>query len=59
MGGGGGGPGSGMSQPMRSGMNSGSSRYDTISVQKSWITDYKAGRLTVDAFKQKVLQYAE
>ncbi len=28
-----------------------------ISVQKSWISDYKAGRLTLDAFKQKVLQY--
>jgi hypothetical protein len=30
-----------------------------ISAQKSWITDYKAGRLTLDAFKQKVLQYTE
>ncbi len=28
-----------------------------ISVQKSWITDYKAGRLTMEAFKQKALQY--
>jgi hypothetical protein len=28
-----------------------------ISVQKSWITDYKAGRLSMDAFKQKALQY--
>jgi len=28
-----------------------------ISVQKSFITDYKAGRLTLDGFKQKVLQY--
>jgi len=28
-----------------------------ISVQKSVITDYKAGRLTLDAFRQKVLQY--
>ncbi len=28
-----------------------------VSVQKSWISDYKAGRLTLDAFKQKVLQY--
>jgi hypothetical protein len=42
-----------------SGTNNGSSRYDTISIQKSWITDYKAGRLTADAFKQKVLLYAE
>ncbi|MBZ5495049.1 MAG: OmpH family outer membrane protein [Acidobacteriia bacterium] len=30
-----------------------------VSVQKSWITDYKAGRLTMDAFKQKALQYNE
>jgi hypothetical protein len=30
---------------------------DVISVQKSIVTDYKAGRLTLDAFKQKVLQY--
>ena len=30
-----------------------------ISVQKSVITDYKAGRLTLEAFKQKVLQYTE
>ncbi len=28
-----------------------------ISVQKSVITDYKAGRLSLEAFKQKVLQY--
>jgi hypothetical protein len=34
-------------------------RYDVISVQKSWITDYKAARLSLDGFKQKVLQYAE
>ncbi|MGA2261887.1 MAG: hypothetical protein ABSH28_10655 [Acidobacteriota bacterium] len=32
---------------------------EVISVQKSWITDYKAGRLTLDAFKQKALQYSE
>lgn len=31
---------------------------EVISVQKSLISDYKAGRLTLDAFKQKVLQYA-
>ena len=30
-----------------------------ISVQKSAITDYKAGRISLDAFKQKVLQYQE
>lgn len=28
-----------------------------VSVQKSWITDYKAGRVTMEAFKQKALQY--
>jgi hypothetical protein len=30
---------------------------EIMSVQKSVITDYKAGRLTLDTFKQKVLQY--
>lgn len=29
----------------------------TISVQKSWIEDYRAGRLTLDAFKKKALVY--
>jgi hypothetical protein len=41
-------------------MNDGSAvdaRRQVISVQKSWITDYKAGRLSMDAFKQKALQY--
>ncbi len=33
------------------------SRRQVISVQKSSITDYKAGRITIDGFKQKVLQY--
>jgi hypothetical protein len=28
-----------------------------ISVSKTWVIDYKAGRLTLDAFKQKVIQY--
>ncbi len=43
-----------------SGYYGGSSRrYDVISIQKSWVTDYKAGRLTMDAFKQKALQYTE
>jgi hypothetical protein len=32
-------------------------RHEIISVQKSLITDYKAGRLTLDGFRQKVLQY--
>jgi hypothetical protein len=35
----------------------GSPHREIMSVQKSVITDYKAGRLTLDAFKQKVLQY--
>ena len=34
-------------------------RHDVISAQRSWITDYKAGRLSLDGFKQKVLQYTE
>ena len=34
-------------------------RCDVISAQKSWITDYKAGRLNLDGFKQKVLQYTQ
>jgi hypothetical protein len=36
-----------------------SSHCELVSAQKSWITDYKAGKLTLDAFKQKVLQYSE
>jgi len=35
------------------------SRRDVISVQRSVISDYKAGRLTLDAFKQKVLHYQQ
>jgi hypothetical protein len=31
---------------------------EIISVQKSTITDYKAGRLTLDGFKAKVLVYS-
>lgn len=38
---------------------SGRARQEVIAVQKSWITDYKAGRLTLEAFKQKVVQYAQ
>lgn len=34
-------------------------RFDTISAQKSWITDYKAGRLSLEDFKQKVRQYTQ
>ncbi len=32
---------------------------DVISARRSWITDYKAGRLTLEGFKQKVIQYSE
>jgi hypothetical protein len=35
------------------------SRQQIVTVQRSWITDYKAGRLTLDAFRQKALQYNE
>jgi hypothetical protein len=31
---------------------------EVISVQKTAVSDYKAGRVTLDAFKQKVLQYS-
>jgi len=41
------------------GSDEASAHREVISVQKSVITDYKAGRLTLDAFKQKVLQYKE
>ena len=34
-------------------------RHDIISAQKTWITDYKAGRISLDTFRQKVLQYTE
>ncbi len=34
-------------------------RSDVISARKSWITDYKAGRLTLESFKQKAIQYSE
>jgi hypothetical protein len=39
------------------GRGAGSQR-DIISIQKSVVSDYKAGRLTLEAFKQKVLQYS-
>jgi hypothetical protein len=35
------------------------SRQEVISVQKSWITEYRSGKLTLDGFKQKVLQYSQ
>jgi hypothetical protein len=34
------------------------STHEVISARKSWITDYKAGRLSLEGFKQKVLQYS-
>jgi hypothetical protein len=35
------------------------SPYKAISIKRSWISDYKAGKLTLDSFKQKVLNYNE
>lgn len=34
-------------------------KFDVISAKKAWITDYKAGRLTLDEFRQKAIQYTE
>jgi hypothetical protein len=34
-------------------------RSDVISVRRSWITDYKAGKLNLEGFKQKVIQYTQ
>ncbi len=41
----------------RNRLYTGSSRPEYISVKKSWINDYKAGRLNLDQFKQKALSY--
>jgi len=38
--------------------NAAGGKREVISVQKSVITDYKAGRITLEAFKQKVLDYS-
>jgi hypothetical protein len=35
------------------------SSYSAISIKRSWIADYKAGKLTLDSFKQKALNYSE
>lgn len=35
-----------------------SGQYDIVSIQKSWIKDYKAGNLTLDQFKAKAIQYS-
>jgi hypothetical protein len=35
------------------------SRQQVISAKKSWITEYKTGKLSMDGFRQKVLQYSE
>jgi hypothetical protein len=40
-------------------LNEKRTRTDIISAEKSWVTDYKGGRLSMDGFKQKVLQYSE
>lgn len=37
----------------------GGTKQDVISVQKSWITEYKAGRLSLQEFKQKAVQYRQ
>jgi hypothetical protein len=34
-------------------------RHDILSSKKKWITDYKAGRLSLEDFKQRILQYVE
>jgi hypothetical protein len=34
-------------------------RHDILSSKKQWITDYKAGRLSLEDFKQRILQYVE
>lgn len=34
-----------------------SGQYDIVSIQKSWIKDYKAGNLTLDQLKAKAIQY--
>ena len=44
--------------PMLHEEGSGRSVRQVVSIQKSWITDYKAGRLTMEAFRQKALQYS-
>lgn len=46
-----------LSSNSRNRIYGGSRRAEYISVQKSWISDYKAGRLTLDQFKQKALSY--
>ena len=35
-----------------------SGQYEVVSIQKSWIKDYKAGKLTLDQFKAKAIQYS-
>lgn len=45
--------------PLLGDAGEGLSTREVLSVQKSVITEYKAGRLTLDAFKQKVLHYNE
>lgn len=32
--------------------------HEVISARKSWITDYKAGRISLEDFKQKVIRYS-
>jgi len=35
-----------------------SGQYEIVSIQKSWIKDYKAGKLTLDQFEEKAIQYS-
>lgn len=35
-----------------------SGQYEIVSIQKSWIKDYKSGKLTLDQFKSKAIQYS-
>lgn len=37
--------------------DSAAARTETLTIRKSWISDYKAGRLTLSQFKQKALAY--
>ena len=33
-------------------------QYEIVSIQKSWIKDYKEGKLSLDQFKEKAIQYS-
>ena len=48
-----------MTDHMSMNFGNATTRHDLISAQKSWISDYKAGKLSLEDFKRKVLQYIE